>query len=84
VVKTAWGNFYWPVYLTVASLFFLAPEFIGLITNSANTLSDYCWRELSVNVSYGHGVHTVGWWLSLVSFVVAAVLLIIHIWWRGV
>jgi hypothetical protein len=84
MVRTLWGHYYWPAFLTVVSLFFLVPEFIALITNSANTLSDYAWSEMNVSMSYSGGVHTAGWWLSLVVFIVAAVLLVIHIWWRGV
>ena len=79
-----WGLYYWPTYLTIGSLFFLIPELVALFTNAANTLSDYCWRELSVNVTFGHGAHTVAWWFSLVSWGMFIVLITMHIWWRSV
>lgn len=79
-----WGNYYWPVFLTGVSVLFLVPEIVGLVTNSANTLSDYCWRRLSVAVSYGQGIHTLGWWFSLIAWGLFVILITIHIWWRGV
>jgi hypothetical protein len=78
-----WGIRYWPVFLSVASAFFLIPELIALFTNASNTLSDYCWNQLHVNVSFGHGAHTVAWWFSLVAWFMFVVLITIHIWWRG-
>lgn len=78
-----WGSTYWPIFLIIVSAFFLAPEILALFTNAANTLSDYCWRELSVNVAFGHGKHSVAWWLSLIGSVLAFIILVIHIWWRG-
>lgn len=79
-----WGQYYWPFFLTLASALFLIPEVAALITNSANTLSDYCWREMSVNIAYGHGRHTIGWWASILSWGLFTVLITIHIWFRGV
>ena len=79
-----WGLVYWPVYLTIASAFFLVPEIMALITNAANTLSDYCWRQLNVTMTFGHGAHTVAWWLSLMSWIMFVVIITLHIWWRSI
>ena len=79
-----WGKIYWPIALTVASvIMFGIPELIALFTNPANTLSDYSWSELNVTVAYGHGIHTVAWWASIVVWFVFVVVITIHIWWRG-
>lgn len=80
----SWGNYYWPFFLILVSALFLVPEIIGLVGNSANTLSDYCWRELNVNLAFNAGRHSVAWWISQFAFYVAVVLLAIHIWYRGV
>ena len=79
-----WGPVYWPLFLTIVAVLFLGPEFLALITNSANTLSDYCWRELNVTMVFGHGKHTVAWWLSQIAFYVSAIVLALHIWYRSI
>jgi hypothetical protein len=79
-----WGNWYWPVGLTVVAVAFAVPELFALFTNVNNTLSDYCWRELSVNVAWGHGRHTFAWWASLALWVSFVVAITGHIWWRSV
>lgn len=43
-----WGNKYWPIWLSVMVVSFLAPEIYALTTNSVNTLSDWVWRSLNV------------------------------------
>lgn len=79
-----WGIIYWPVFLITVSAFFLIPETIALCTNAANTLSDYAWNQMHVGLSFGNGPHTVAWWLSLVAWILFAVLITGHIWWRTV
>ncbi len=79
---STWGDDYWPFFLIFVSLLFLGPEIAGLIGNPANTLSEYCWRELHVGLSFGAGRHTVAWWLSLAAWLVAVAVLTGHIWWR--
>jgi hypothetical protein len=77
-----WGNYYWPRGLAVVSVAFLIPELYALFTNPANTLSDYCWRELNVSASWGHGAHSVAWWLSLAAWLLFTVVITLHIWFR--
>jgi hypothetical protein len=79
-----WGVLYWPFFLILVSALFLVPEVYALITNSANTLSDYCWNQLSVHVAFGSGRHTLAWWLSQGAFIIFFVLITIHIWYRSV
>jgi len=79
-----WGIIYWPVFLSVVSTLFLVPETVALFTNQANTLSDYAWNELHIGLSFGHGAHTVAWWLSLIAWVMFTVIITGHIWWRTV
>lgn len=79
-----WGLAYWPSFLTASSALFALPELIALFTNAQNTLSDYCWRELSVNVTFGHGAHTFAWWSSLIAWLLFVVIITLHIWWRSV
>jgi len=77
-----WGNWYWPRGLTVASVAFLLPELYALFTNPANTLSDYCWRELHVTAAWGNGVHSLAWWFSLVAWLLFTIVITAHIWFR--
>ena len=79
-----WGNYYWPYWLTLVSLLFLVPELIALFTNADNTLSDYAWRELHVYNGLHISQHTVAWWFSLAAWLLAVVVLTIHIWWKSV
>lgn len=79
-----WGNTYWPIFLVIVSALFLVPESIGIFTNSANTLSDYCWRELNVTMVFGSGKHTVAWWLSQIAWYMAVIILSLHIWYRSI
>lgn len=77
-----WGYYYWPYYLTVASLLFLGPELIALFTNPADTLSDYCWHELGVQRAFMMSPHTVAWYCSLAGWLLFVVVISLHIWWR--
>lgn len=79
-----WGNIYWPIGLITASLAFVAPESYALATDPANTLSDYCWRELHVTRALEISGHGLAWWCSLIAWVMFVVLITIHIWYRGV
>ena len=78
-----WGNWYWPRGLLVVGIAFAVPELYALFTNVNNTLSDYCWRELNVNVAWGHGAHTLAWWCSLLLWTAFVVAITGHIWWRS-
>jgi hypothetical protein len=73
-----WGKTYWPVALIVASLAFLVPEIYALVTNYRNTLSQYAWQKL--NVTPHVNVHTVAWTVSLVTWVLFAIIITLHIW----
>jgi hypothetical protein len=75
-----WGKYYWPFALLFASVcLFGIPELIALFTNRANTLSEYSWDELHIN---GLPVHGMAWFASLVVWLVFAVVITAHIWWR--
>lgn len=82
--EPTWGNYYWPFFLVVVSLLFIVPELIALFTNAANTLSDYSWRELTVHNGLHINQHTAAWWLSLIAWGLAVVVLSLHIWWKSV
>lgn len=81
-----WGLWYWPVFLTVGSLFVLVPETIALCTNAANTLSDYCWRELDVTnaLRFPAVAADYAWWLSFATWIMFVIVITIHIWFRSV
>lgn len=75
-----WGKFYWPAALLVTAVFlFGIPELIAIITNPANTLSDYAWDELRVG---SIPVHLVAWYISLAVWLMFVVVITLHIWWR--
>ncbi len=75
-----WGRYYWPVALLFMAVVMIGiPETIAIITNPANTLSDYSWDELRVGFV---PVHTIAWYVSLAVWLTAIVLLTLHIWWR--
>lgn len=75
-----WGRVYWPVALLIAAIgMFGIPELIAIVTNQANTLSEYCWDELRVG---SIPVHTVAWYVSLVTWLLFVVVITAHIWWR--
>lgn len=67
-----WGNWYWPIYLTVMALG-LSPEIYALATNARNTLSDWVWTELKVSVDQQlpwTAAHFLvfGFWLVIVTW----------------
>jgi hypothetical protein len=76
-----WGQNYWPRAMLAVALIIGGPEIYALITNPKNTLSDYSWFELGV---HKHFVPTFAWYASLIVYVLVAVVLAIHIWFRGV
>lgn len=76
-----WGLTYWPVYLIITSVLFFTGEIPALLTNAKNTLSDYSWYEL--HLQPGITQHTVAWWLSLLAWLLFAVIITGHIWFRN-
>jgi hypothetical protein len=74
-----WGKYYWPYFLTLVSMLFLIPELIAVVTNHANTLSEYSWDELHVS---GLAIHDIAWYLSLSTWLLFVVVITAHIWWR--
>lgn len=79
-MTATWGLWYWPSFLVVVSVLFLPAEIFALVTNAANTLSDYSWREMGLPLSGHAPVHSAGWFLSLGSWLVIASWLTAHIW----
>lgn len=79
---TYWSNIYWPWFLGVTFVLFIIPETYALITNAANTLSEYCWRELDVTHALEFSSHSVAWWGSLIPWLMFAVIITLHIWFR--
>lgn len=78
--QVTWGNNYWPYALIACSLIILGPEIYALVTNHANTLSDYVWRELRVSFKPGRTVHTAAWFLTQGTFLVLNSWLLFHLW----
>lgn len=77
-----WGHVWWPVYLILCGVLFIVPECIALVTNASNTLSEYCWKELAASPKLP--LHTVAWNISLIGWLLAVIVLTIHIWFKGV
>jgi len=77
-----WGNWYWPAWLSAMSLLFIPAELFALLTDPANTLSDYCWRELGISRATEITIHGAAWWASLIAWLVFVGLITAHIWWR--
>jgi hypothetical protein len=75
-----WGSVYWPWFLIVTSIGTLVPEIYALCTNSANTLSDYSWRELHVRAGIPFSAHTAAWLLSLGVWALLIFWVTEHIW----
>ncbi len=75
-----WGPSYWPWFLIVVTLAFLGPEIAALLTNSANTLSDYAWGHLSVQQGQRFSQHDAAWLLTLGVWLTTAFWLTAHIW----
>lgn len=79
-----WGKIYWPIFLIVISVLFLPAEIYALVTNTANTLSIYCWQELDVTRALEITVHSTAWYLSFAAWLIFVVLITLHIWFRSV
>lgn len=80
-----WGMAYWPIFLIVTAVGFLVPELIALVTNTANTLSDYSWRELGLSINFRHPgnvMHNAAWILTLGAWLTASFFLTAHIWFQ--
>lgn len=75
-----WGRYWWPIYLTVASIAFLVPEIIALVTDAANTLSYYARVELNLVPGHIGTAHTIAWWFSLCAWGLFIVIITLHIW----
>ena len=55
------------------------PELIAIITNPANTLSEYAWDELRVG---SIPANLVAWYVSLIVWLLFVAVITAHIWWR--
>lgn len=78
-----WGSIYWPIFLVLTSVAFLAAEILALFTNTANTLSDYAWRELGLPINFrGPIIHNAAWLLTLGAWLVVVFWLTEHIWFQ--
>jgi len=78
--QATWGTGYWPYALIAISLMILVPEIYALVTNPANTLSDYVWRELRVSLTPHRIAHTAAWFLTQGAFIVLNLWLVLHLW----
>lgn len=77
-----WGLIYWPIWLTIIGVTFLPMELYALFTNQANTLSEYCWKELDVTRAFTFSAHSFAWWASLIMWGFFVVIISLHIWGR--
>ena len=77
-----WGHYWWPIWIIITFTLFIIPEVIALFTPGANTLSQFCWNELAASPRLP--LHTVAWNLSLIGWLLAVIVLTIHIWFKGV
>lgn len=82
-----WGRHYWPVFLSISSLWVLLgfgiPEAIALLADTLhidNTLSFYARTELHISVATAATAHTAAWWLSFVVWMMFVVFITGHIW----
>lgn len=78
-----WGREYWTYYLIAAGSLFAGPEIYALLTNAANTLSDYSRYELGAHFTVSGQVfqhYNVAWSLSLLAYVILSIELVRHIW----
>lgn len=81
-----WGAHYWPIFLIVSSAWiatgFGIPELIALFTavstHTDNTLSNYSHVELHVSAQMT--IHTIAWYLSLITWSLFVVIITAHIW----
>lgn len=72
---------YWPIYLIAASIGFLAPEIYAMVTHGM-TLSNYSWGRLEVVQNQHFWQHNAAWALTLGAWIVIALWLTGHIWFR--
>lgn len=77
-----WGPHYWPWFLIMASIAFLGPEIVALVTHSGNSLSQYIWQILHVPTRGQPWPHTAAWFLSQGAFITGAVWLVFHFWYH--
>jgi hypothetical protein len=77
-----WGNDVWPWFLIVVTLTFIGFEGYALFTNTANTLSDYIWRELHVRPLEPFNRHNAAWLLTQGVYVTIAFWLWLHLWYH--
>lgn len=75
-----WGPHVWPWFLIAVAGVFLALETYALVTNSANSLSDYAWTELGIRGF--RPVHSAAWLLTLGAWLTLAYFVTEHIWFR--
>ena len=82
---SAWSLAYWPAYLAAAAVLLLVPEIYALVTNHANTLSDYVWRMLRVRPGQAVGAWDAARLLTFGAWCTAVAWLTGHFWfglWR--
>lgn len=79
-----WGHWYWPLGMAVTLLLFLPAELFAVFTNVGNTLSYYAWTQLHVGLAYANNMDSVGWYSSLILWLLFVVIITAHIWWRQI
>jgi hypothetical protein len=88
ILGMTWGATYWRLFLIISGLWMLTgfgiPESIALATDPVrgldNTLSHYARSELHVSVATAGNLHTVGWWVSFLAWMMFVVFITAHIW----
>lgn len=88
IFVATWGKDYWPVFLIISGFWVLTgfgiPEGLSLAsypsTHIDNSLSFYARTELHVYVATGTDIHTVGWWISFLAWMMFVVFITAHIW----
>jgi hypothetical protein len=83
IMGITWGIYYWPIWIVVTALLFLPTEIFAVITNPANTLSEYCWHELNVTQALTFSAHGMAWWISLIMWGFFVVAITLHIWYAS-
>lgn len=79
--QPTWGQYYWPITLTVITMAILVPELYAAFTNVANTLSWWVWGELHVKQGDHVAAWTAGRYLSLFAWLGLMSWLTWHFWW---
>jgi hypothetical protein len=83
-----WGLHYWPIFITGSGLWLLTafgiPETIALLTQPNthldNTLSQYARVQLHVSIATANNIHTIGWWVSFLAWMMFVIFITAHIW----